>query len=147
MCVFKYDKDKVKHKIAEKDITCYKVMLRYYYPGNLCGYKSLVYSGKPYFDGDEMIPDEHKTVAQLDKTKYVEGGVIYSYVKQGDAYEVYMAYNHIAPPLYQNVVMIKCVIPKGTPYWVSDNGKTYISMKLKIKGKVDMKVKIKGKVD
>ena len=124
MCVFKYDKDKVKHRIAEKNITCYKVMLGYYYPGNLCAYKSLVYCGKPYFDCDEMIPDEHKTVAQLDKTK---------------------SYNHIL--LLQNAVMVKCVIPKGTPYWVSDDGKTYISMKLKIKGKVDMKVKIKGKLD
>lgn len=145
MCVFKYDKDKVKNRIAEKNITCYKVMLGCYYPGNLCAYKSLVYCGKPYFDCDEMIPDEHKTVAQLDKTKYVESGVIYSYVKQGDAYEVCMTYNHIL--LLQNAVMVKCVIPKGTPYWVSDDGKTYISMKLKIKGKVDMKVKIKGKVD
>ena len=145
MCVFKYDKDKVKHRIAEKNITCYKVMLRYYYPGNLCAYKSLVYRGKPYFDCDEMIPDEHKTVKQLDKTKCVEGGVVYSYVKHGDAYEVCMTYNHIL--LSRNAVMVKCAIPKGTPYWVSDDGKTYISMKLKIKGKVDMKVKIKGKVD
>ena len=120
-------------------------MLGYYYPGNLCAYKSLVYRGKPYFNGDEMIPDEHKTVAQLDKTKYVESGVIYSYVKQGDAYEVCMTHNHIL--LLQNAVMVKCVIPKGTPYWVSDDGKTYISMKLKIKGKVGMKVKIKDKVD
>ena len=136
MCVFKSNKDKMGHRIAEKNITCYKVMLNYYYPGNVNAYKSLVYSGKPYFNGDEMMPDKEKTVAQLDKTKYVRGGVIYSYATRGTAYEACMSYNRIVPPLYQNAVIVKCVIPKGTSYWVSNDDQTYISMKLKIIGRV-----------
>lgn len=145
MCVFKYDKDKMEHRVADKDITCYKVMLIYHYPCNINGYQSLVYHGKVYFNDEEMMPYEHKTVEQLDRANCVEGGVIYSYPKKGTAYEDYVMYNHIL--IYRNAAIVKCVIPKGTPYWVSDDGKTYISMKLKIKGKVDMKVKIKGKVD
>ena len=116
-------------KIANEDITCYKV-LRITKEGQLTSYYHPTMKweiGKEYEEPDSV------------DCKYLEvnGGVFHSYKKLLDAqWENMMSvvYNYD-----DRVGVFMCIIPKGTRYyegWTLDEEASYASKRLKVVGEI-----------
>ena len=117
-----------KHKVADKPITCYKVMNVYLNDDSNFELESLIYPcGKRYRIGDVMRPLQPIRVEAIDEMGYVFGGVIHSYglkaIKRQDERGDIIGIR----------VCVKCEIPKGAVYWYRKHCDTYISKSLVIK--------------
>lgn len=113
MCLFNNGKD---HKIAEDDITCYKVMRYDIRIGKL---RSIHYPGPTYVLGDEIVPEVDIEVSELDGQYKLEKGVVYSF--QGRKYSEDMFGDYVEDFRVEKnelICLVKCIIPKGTPYWI-----------------------------
>lgn len=123
MCFLKSNKNK--HKVSDKDITCYKVMTLlgddivspYYYPRN-----------NSYRIGDTIEPSENVKDTVIDKSDFVNGGVIHSYADHTEALVESIPLGKVG----EDIVIVECVIPAGTSYW-KNKYREYISKKVIIK--------------
>ena len=125
MCFVIDDLDHIDGQIAQEDITCYKVMNR-----SMCSgvymYKSLLY-GMIWMPLNSLIlpiysRDQEKHVRQL------HGSVVH-------AYRI-LTPNIMEVSIMGGVPIIKCIIPKGTRYWV-DSRNEIAATKIKLIEEVD----------
>lgn len=126
MCFIKDDYAMV-HSVTEKDVSCYKVM-ELTASGTL---RSLMYKrDKHYYLGDIMYPDVSIDANKLDEFTELGAGVIHS--NQYDGKNIKMIKEELLRKRFCFPrVIVKCVIPKGTPYW--DNVYEFASTRLKLK--------------
>lgn len=114
------------HKVAEEDIVCYKVMLRYESkrkPGWLSLYQHFIYEqGEVY----EEKFSEH-LIRIFDDLPQLRCNVYHSYSDLSglDVIEI----NWCA---HGQVVLVKCIIPKGAIYWVNKYKHQYASTAIKV---------------
>lgn len=136
MCFYKdvvnYD---VFHKIAKEDIVCYKVMtISKIGNDGVIWVKSLYYPKEEIRSfGGVMVPDIERDFDWLDAgTLVLESGVIHSYTRFPSIVGANRQY------VGQSVI-VKCRIPKGTPYWANHREGVYASTKLILDGIVNNK--------
>ena len=111
-----------RHKIAEEDLVCYKVVYRRDDNSWWSLYQDFVYeNGKTY-------TEDCYSLESLDKFNCLEEGVFHSYCSLATAAKASFSSGH-------KTSIIECIIPKGTPYWESDRGCEYASTSIKIVGK------------
>lgn len=123
MCFLKGRQNK--HKVSDKDITCYKVMTllgtdtvsSYYFP-----------LGGVYTPGDTIVPSKDISEEKIDKTDFVNDGVIHSYTCYTEAFLESIPLGKLG----EDIVIVECVIPAGTSYW-KNKYREYISKKVIIK--------------
>ena len=129
MCFFK--SVRTKHKTANVDTVCYKLMSRgSFYGGNL---NSIFYpSIDGYSVGDKMIPVIPIPDDEIDGCRGIDGGVIYSYISLKSAVAARIRLITFRPEKSGSIVIVRCVIPAGTSYW-RNNHREIISKKLVIK--------------
>lgn len=114
------------HKVAEEDIVCYKVVLRYRSEGKprwLSLYQNFIYEqGELY---EEKFSDSLLQIfdGQPWLTRYVYHS--YSDLRGLKINEISWLYAHHA-------ILVKCVIPKGAIYWVNEFKQQYASNAIKI---------------
>lgn len=116
----------LRHKDAKKDIECYKVMQSY--EDNTLS--SLVFHTTDFYNVGGTMEAEQHSMDLLDALYMLEKGVIHSYADIELAYE--LLWRIIRNDSYSNPCVVKCVIPKGTPYWKNRYGE-YASTKIIIK--------------
>ena len=109
MCL--YSKSKT-YKIAEKDITCYKVMLIETSSWvlnspyrNMCYFLDVKYQ-EDYFNTDK---------ASVDGETWILFRGFHSYINLSDALSYARNFNSCVTA--QNFVVVKCIIPKGARYY------------------------------
>jgi hypothetical protein len=108
-------------KIAERDIVCYKAL----------GYMKGVY----------YTPCRHKIVKDsvLSGRRLFQGGLFRKKetIDEGMVTVINGGYIHVATKLawlrfgYYDCHHFKCIIPKGTEYWVDDNGSEMAARKIR----------------
>jgi hypothetical protein len=107
-------------KIAERDIVCYKALCyfegRYYTPVKWKLVKDAVLSGRRLLRGGLFC----QTYAIDSSLTRVEGGYIHVYNK--------LKWCHINFP---EMAYFKCIIPKGTEYWLSESRKDIAARKIR----------------
>lgn len=140
MCFYKSSK-LFKHSVAGHDIECYKIMYCTKNEDNATIRPLIFHRELKYEVGDTMYPFIDLDISELDELGVVDGGVIHSYDLERAESEYYHVcenmthYNIFSRPLVQDnkyIKLVKCVIPKGTVYWVNLYGE-YISKELVIK--------------
>lgn len=115
------------HKIAEEDIVCYKIVHRYPSwpkPRWKSFYRRFIYEqGELY---EEKLSDDLLKI--LDGRPTLENFVYHSYsdLCALDVCEIHLS--HVA----RQVVLVKCIIPKGSIYWFNSDKKQYASNAIKI---------------
>ena len=105
MCFYKKLKHEP-HRIAKKDIECYKVVRKI----SDSHYKSL------YFNFDYYVTVGYGKVADLqdlDKRNCLTDGVFHSY---------YLLSEALSEWICDGGVVVKCIIPKGSAYWKNQHG-------------------------
>lgn len=113
------------HKVAEEDIVCYKVVNRYpsdSKPRWESFYRHFIYEkGEVYeeklSDGLLKILDEQPTLKHLVYHSYSDLSAV-------------NAFEYICVNIF--VVVVKCIIPKGTIYWFNSDKKQYASTSIKV---------------
>ena len=123
MCFLKSRRNK--HKVSDKDIICYKVMTllgtdtvsSYHFP-----------LGGVYTPGDTIAPSKDIPDEEIDKTDFVDGGVIHSYTDYTEAVLEAIPLGRLG----RDIVIVGCMIPAGTSYW-KNKYREYISKKVVIK--------------
>lgn len=124
MCFHRIDK----HKVADKPITCYKVMNVYLNDDSNFELESLYRPcGKRYRIGDVMRPLQPTRTEVIDEMSLVEAGVIHSFGLKA------LKRQFDRGNIKGIRVCVKCEIPKGEVYWHEKNSDTYISKSLVIK--------------
>ena len=114
------------HKVAEEDIVCYKVVRRY--EPEIKSRWITLYTDFIYEQGElyeEKFSDS--LLCSLDRQSWLEACVYHSYsdLRGLDINEISWLYAHQA-------VLVKCIIPKGSIYWVSVHKQRYASNAIKI---------------
>jgi hypothetical protein len=89
----------------------------YYYP-----------LGGVYTPGDTITPTKDIPEEKIDKTDFVDGGVIHSYACYTEAFLESIPLGRLC----EDTVIVECVIPAGTSYW-KNKYREYISKKVVIK--------------
>lgn len=89
----------------------------YYYP-----------LGGVYTPGDTIEPSENVKDTVIDKSDFVNGGVIHSYADYTEAFLESIPLGKLG----EDTVIVECVIPAGTSYW-KNKYREYISKKVIIK--------------
>jgi hypothetical protein len=121
------------HKIAKEDIVCYKVMTIFKIGNDgVIWVKSINYPKEEIRSyGSVMIPEIEPDLDWLDAgTLVLQSGVIHSYTHLPNTVILNERY------VGQSVI-VKCRIPKGTPYWVNHRDRVYASTKLILDGIVN----------
>ena len=120
MCFVINDLEHIDGQIAEEDITCYKVM-RKSVDNGVCMYKSIFY-GTEWIPLNSIIRPTYPRCMER-HVRELNGSVVH-------------AYKHLISNIMEFSIMggfstIKCIIPKGTRYWVnSSNGIVASQIKL-----------------
>lgn len=130
MCFFNLDKDTKKpipHKIAEEDLTCYKVVWyvdkRHYVSE---------YQYHHHHVGETYTADKFP-LDYLDQSAKLNGGVFHSYAKKNiSLYIDKCGYGGAKR-------VIECIIPKGTPYWHNESHNEYASTSIMVVREVEDK--------
>lgn len=121
MCFYK-DRDGYIHRLAEKDIVCYKYMFK---SGD--AYLSLQQHFR-YVLGEvynaDIYTSNRYSLHELDERSTLEDGVFHSYTRS------------IKRPYDSRIVRVKCIIPKDTPYWFSSMFGEYASTAIKVVSEV-----------
>lgn len=130
-------KDNPEHKIADKDIVCYKVV--HADPTSTdsvfteCCSRVMKF---PYKVGETYISDGF-TLYELDMKWQLHGGVFHSYTRISNEHLKELV-NHNEYCWYQRSIrneflcIMECVIPAGTPYWENLNCLEYASTSIKV---------------
>ena len=132
MCFYK---DHSEHKIANKDIVCYKV--GYVNPTSTefteCFSRVMKF---PYKVGETYIA-ERFTLYELDAKWMFHGGVFHSYTRISNEYlkelvarNEYWWYRRSV--MNEFLCIMECVIPAGTPYWENLDCQEYASTSIKV---------------
>lgn len=113
------------HKVAEEDIVCYKVVNRYpsySKPRWESFYRHFIYEqGEVY---EEKLSD--KLLKILDGQPTLKHLVYHSY---SDLHSI-NAFEFVFVSVVS--VVVKCIIPKGTIYWLNSTKKQYASTAIKV---------------
>lgn len=121
MCFYK-DSDGYIHRLAEKDIVCYKYMFKY---GDV--YLSIQQHFR-YVLGEvynaDIYTSNRYSLHELDERSTLEDGVFHSYTVPG------------IRPYDPRIVRVMCIIPKGIPYWFSSMFHEYASTAIKVVSEV-----------
>jgi len=113
------------HKVAEEDIVCYKVVNRY--PSDSkqrweSFYRHFIYEqGEVY---ENKLSDD--LLKALDEQPTLKHFVYHSYSDLSANMFEYIVFVNIVP------VVVKCIIPKGTIYWLNSDRKQYASTTIKV---------------
>lgn len=120
-------KEEMRHSIAKEDIICYKVVRRV----NYRDYYRSEYIGFIYKLGETYKENSAKILALLDEQNTLKSGVFHSYktLKTSFLRSAWMC----------DSLAIKCVIPKGTCYWVNNYRNEYASTAIKVVEEVAFK--------
>ncbi len=111
MCLYSKTTDS---QTADRDITCYKLV----YPENMDHKFRSQFQEFPYELGRTY---QEIYFRKVNLTRHVyEGFHSYRTIKEAVSHSCL------------NMVMIKCVIPKGSRYYVSDDGDQYCSDKIRV---------------
>ena len=109
------------NKIAERDIVCYKVLSywygKYYTPIMRKRVKDAVLTGRRLFRGG-LFRQKHKYTDYIS----IEGGYIH-------VYSTFMNCRWYG--FCGERCCYKCIIPKGTEYWVSNDRKEFAARKIR----------------
>ena len=114
MCLYK---EKQNHSVADEDIICFKVVRQYKElgPGQYFSHER----GFRYCVG-ETYTEDSVPLSVLDSLYELEGGVFHSFITMYRGYVGNLvALNQIRLIDYRRIIL-KCVIPAGTPYWKSN---------------------------
>lgn len=117
----------MRHSIAKEDIICYKIVYRDNYRD--CYLSE--YMGFIYRLGETYKENSAKILALLDEQDTLKCGVFHSYkaLKTSILSNAWRASIHV----------IKCIIPKGTCYWVNNYRNEYASTAIKVVEEVAFK--------
>ena len=113
MCLYKGDN---KHKMAQEDIICYKTARK-------CKSKLLTFFQLKEFELNVPIePANPESVQFMDTECYLEGELVHAFKNEEMDYrelrdELDMTKNDNCCGLLHDLVLVKCVIPKGTIYY------------------------------
>lgn len=115
MCLYK---GLNKHKIAQEDIVCYKVITRSKY------HCSTYYLEYPIYSGTPLISKNHMSVPEMDERMELNGEVVHAF-QSSDLPTFYLEYTINSIELYNNysgnavkdLALMECIIPKGTIYY------------------------------
>ena len=138
MCLIK-NQFRKKHVKSDKDITCYKVVRENYLLG-----KNVYYSTCRGFEYEvgKRYDDKSVPINELDHLDILNDGVFHSYASRrdvpSDSIKASNDFRRICDD-EERYVIFECIIPKGTPYWVSANGSELASKSLKIVKVIDPK--------
>ena len=131
MCLFK---EKQHYTVADEDIICFKVVRQYKKlgPGQYFSHER----GFRYCVG-ETYTEDSVPLSVLDSLYKLEGGVFHSFITMYRGYVGNLvALNQIRLTDYRRIIL-KCVIPAGTPYWKSNDVNEYASTSIKILEAID----------
>ena len=110
-----------KHKIAEHDIICHKLMVR-----NERGFRPLFHNnGVTYQLGDTMKPsfDDSYPLSELDEMYVIGAGVIHAWHPYDFCSPIMIELARFAGKDEvdegEKIVLVWCVVPKGTAYWTN----------------------------
>jgi hypothetical protein len=108
-------------KIAERDIVCYKVLSywhgKYYTPVMGKKVKDAVLTGRRLFRGG-LFRQKRKFTNYIS----IEGGYVHVYSTLMNCHRYWFC---------GGCRYYKCIIPKGTEYWVNDDGKEFAARKIR----------------
>lgn len=116
MCLYKGDN---KHKIAQKDIVCYKLFERSKYRCATYYQGCSIYVGIPIVSSRVVAPEE------MDKQSFLSDEVVHAF-QSDDLNEYFIEevksitrFNnkYASSELTKDVALMKCIIPKGTIYY------------------------------
>lgn len=125
MCFVIDDLDHIDGQIAEEDITCYKIM-RKSIDNGVHVYKSIFYGTKWMPLNSIIRPTYPRDLEQ--HVRQLNGSVVHAYQ--------YLTSNLMEFSIMGGVPVIRCVIPKGTRYWVSSRNEI-VATKIKLIEEVD----------
>jgi len=108
MCFVIDDLDHIDGQIAEEDITCYKVMHKSADNG-ICVYKSILY-GTKWIPLNSTIRATYPRDLEI-HVKELNGSVVHAFQA--------LTSNLMEFSIMGSVPIIKCIIPKGTRYWIN----------------------------
>ena len=141
------------HRIADEPIVCYKIMAYYDHAYLLKQLAPTLYEGvdtrvlnslnypstKPYQVGDEITASRDITPYYIDTLDELNGEVVHSYCNE-DCFIGCLTLGRLYTPQpgeFGNYpwrqAIVRCEIPKGTPYWYNPEKCEYASKKLIIK--------------
>lgn len=125
MCFTKTESGQ-KHQLSDVDITCYKVM--WHERGHLYPYFYMDFDHL-YKIGDVMEPKLKIAMSTLDKLSVFCSGVIHSFTTPDTSK------SSLLKSIYDTMgtVLVRCIIPAGTPYWVNDDEDEHEFASLKVK--------------
>ena len=110
--------DRSKIRLAEKDIECFKIVIK---GKNIC-FKNYCFS-----QYQEFKYEYGKTYSGKSKMRLFLRWIFDIYVSD----EAYHSYNRVCYPVNPFEV-VKCIIPKGSLYLISEDGTEYVSTSIKI---------------
>jgi hypothetical protein len=125
MCFYKASIIDKKHRIADDDIVCYKVVKKI----SDTHWKSIYYNYHYYKTVGNGHANKPTDIEKLDKKYALEGGVFHSYSELKTA---------IDDLIWADSVVVKCIIPKGTPYWQNQLKKEYASIDLTVMEEINI---------
>lgn len=129
-------KDFLPHKIANEDIRCYKVVRKYdnenyfrssvfHYPYELgCTY----FAKPPYYFRERCVDVLHF----LDNLNVLSFSVFHSFIEIDELELAEIDIQNGSDGYRAKCVILECVIPAGTPYWVNAKSKQYASTSIKV---------------
>lgn len=130
----------LKPKIADKDIICYKLVVK---KANGI-YNSLYRKFEYTIRRNYKIPETEKCILKENRfgVKILEEGVFHSFAREVDAFIDYQEQANILISHYHFPMIlsiIKCVIPKGAIYYIgsTNNMLSYASSQIKILEEID----------
>lgn len=130
----------LKPKIADKDIICYKLVVK---KANGI-YNSLYRKFEYIIRGNYKIPETEKCILKENRfgVKILEEGVFHSFAREVDAFIDYQEQANILISHYHFPMIlsiIKCAIPKGAIYYIGSTNSmlSYASSQIKILEEID----------
>lgn len=125
MC-FNIDSNNPDKQIAEKDITCYKVMFKKDNNSYLSQFKSFEYKKDENYEINKW---------SFGMPQSIEVGFhFHSNIETARDSLAFWNTCSIAPPESLNLVIIECIIPKGSEYYHNPIEHEYVSNRIKIIG-------------
>ena len=117
-----------KPKIATKDIMVYKVLKCQDYEDYLTPWQNRTIKLDSTF-----IADGEKEIIPVNNNFEIEGGFIHAYINKEKAIDIAASFSSM--DVYQShrrYVVVKCIVLKGTEYFISKDGYEICSTVLKI---------------
>lgn len=116
--------------IAEEDIKCYKVVKLT--KGNTLEsmYQFFNYEKEKTYEGDVYIDEVYNPFEPSEKDKVINMG-FHSYITEDKAKEMQKSLTELRIA-FSPLVVLECVIPKGSTYFRSDKDSEFVSSALRV---------------